>query len=174
MCVLDFYFTSWILAGVSLIINYFFLIWSIKLAVLNYLGLRSKTTKATERLGTPSYCLFLDTLWKIFVSSSLEYTNLRTQLALSSLKDYEHKRCVYCIFFSLCGAYQALVCLVIACSWSGVLKLATYKYLGIRSKTTKVIFDSFNIFQKEVRYFGKRCQTLRQLWPEKGESLAKF
>ena len=46
---------------------------------------------------------------------------------------------VVCIglFISTCGSYQALVCLVIFCSWSGVLKLAAYKYLGLRSKTTQ-------------------------------------
>ena len=80
-----FFLTFWSLEGVSLISNCLFLIWCIEIGGIELLGvdktnnkgviwfiqglgLRGKTTKATDRLGTPSYCFifsFNNGIWMI-------------------------------------------------------------------------------------------------------------
>ena len=133
----------------------------------------------TDKLGTPSYCLFCDTPWRrsgANVDQLLYFVlSLWTVIPNWSYRDSKTlNMCVVCIGFyiSLCGAYQALVCLLINCSCYAVLKLAAQNYSGLRSKTMKVIFDSFRVFiQQEVICFRKTCQPLGQLKPETGESL---
>ena len=123
-----FYLTFWSLEGVSLISNCLFLIWCIEIGGIELLGvdktnnkgviwfiqglgLRGKNTKATDRLGTPSYRLICDMPWR----RSGAHVNLLFHLVLSfstaipnqSYRDYKTLSIsVVCIgfFISLRGA----------------------------------------------------------------------
>ena len=97
-------------------------IWSIIMGLI--------LTKVRYRLWIPGHCLFCETKWRISDAHGnrlfhfiLSFTTSVTNRRYNDSKTFSISIVCNGLFISLCGAYKALVSLIPACYWSGVLDL---------------------------------------------------